>query len=469
MHPDLDIQSLKGITQDSRQVQPGYLFAALQGETTDGRDYIPDALAQGASVILSDESVEPSNGAIFIIEPEPRKAFAHIVSEFYSKQPDHIIAVTGTNGKSSVVHFIHQLYRTLGENAAYIGTLSGALTTPDPVSLHETLAKMAEEGITHVAMEASSHGLEQYRVDGVNIDIAAFTSFSQDHLDYHENMGEYLSAKSRLFTEVLKQDGIAVLNADIPEYETLATLCRERGVSVCSYGEKGEDIRLLSREITGGGQRITISISEHDYTVNLPLVGAFQVMNVLCALACVMAQYPEKTNHLINALETLDGVPGRLQHVSDPDGMFNAYVDYAHTPDALENVLKALRPHTKGRLICVFGCGGDRDKAKRPMMGAIAAELSDIAIVTDDNPRSENPVDIRKDILAGMGEQAKIHDINGRREAIAFGVSQLGQDDILLIAGKGHEQGQIFDGFTESFDDVYEVNNLFLKYKEKTA
>ncbi len=341
--------SLTGVTQDSRAVEAGYLFAALEGGIVDGRDFIDDAITRGASVILSDHSVTAKEGADFISSDNPRQDFAHIVSAFYAKQPKHVIAVTGTNGKSSVVHFVDQLLSGLGHRSAAIGTLSGAMTTPDPVSLHAQLAGLAEDGITHVAMEASSHGLDQYRIDGVDISVAAFTSFSQDHLDYHETMDAYLSTKVRLFSEVLGDGGTAVVNADLDAYDfALRGVCQSRGLDMISYGRGGLNIKIMRRDVVAGGQDLELNILGQTYAVNLPLVGEFQAMNALCALGCVMALYPDDVATLVGLLADLEGALGRLQHVSN--GELNAYVDYAHTPDALENVLNALRPHTGGRL-----------------------------------------------------------------------------------------------------------------------
>ncbi|MGH1455880.1 MAG: UDP-N-acetylmuramoyl-L-alanyl-D-glutamate--2,6-diaminopimelate ligase [Alphaproteobacteria bacterium] len=465
---NIDVASLMGVTQDSRAVQKGFLFAALKGVASDGYDYIPSAIENGASVILTDRAYDNAQGVQIVTTDNPRKALAHIAAEYYGGQPAHIIAVTGTNGKSSVVHFIDYLWKSLELNATYIGTLSGNMTTPDPITLQHLLAQMGEDGIDHVAMEASSHGLDQYRMDGVNIDVAAFTSFSQDHLDYHPDMESYMAAKLRLFSEVLPINGTAVLNANSAAFDELSSVCKRRGIRVISYGEAGEDIRLISRDIHHAGQNVKVEIFGKEYGVALPLVGRFQVMNILCALACILAQYPEKTEVLINALSSIEPVPGRLQHVTD--GTRNAYIDYAHTPDALENVINALRPHTKSRLICVFGCGGDRDKTKRPLMGDAVSRLADIAIVTDDNPRSENPETIRHEIIGGMtGDGAEIMNISGRREAILLGVDMMGQGDILLVAGKGHEQGQIFNGVTEPFDDVRETLGAMLGDKVKTS
>ncbi len=467
----IDMAVVTGVTQDSRAVQSGYVFAALQGGAVDGRQYIPDALQRGATIILSDQEavIEGGASAALIKRDNPRRDFALLASEFYAKQPKNIVAVTGTNGKSSVVHFANQLWQALGECSDFIGTLSGALTTPDPVSLHEKLLDMAQVGITHCAMEASSHGLAQYRMDGANISVAAFTSFTQDHLDFHDTMQDYLAAKERLFSELLPLSGVAVLNADIPVYSELKAICKRRGVRVLSYGEKGEDLKLMFREIDGVMQDISVEIFGSPHAMRVPFVGAFQVMNVLCALGCVIAQEPNddaRVRKLVTAVSALSAVPGRLEHVESPNGKYHAYVDYAHTPDALENVLTALRAHTKGRLMCVFGCGGDRDQTKRAMMGEISARLSDIVIITDDNPRSENPSEIRKQIVAGINNpQSMIVDIEGRKAAIDKAVGDMMPDDIVLIAGKGHEKGQIFKGKTEPFDDVLEVKRALTAYK----
>ncbi|MCB1782441.1 MAG: UDP-N-acetylmuramoyl-L-alanyl-D-glutamate--2,6-diaminopimelate ligase [Alphaproteobacteria bacterium] len=469
-----DIRRFAGLTQDSRTVKPGYLFAAFPGASDDGREYIPQALGAGASAILAKIGTKlPAGSTAELIESgNPRRAFAQMAAEFYGEQPERIVAVTGTNGKSSTVYFAQQLWQALGEKSAFLGTLgvglkgaitAGSMTTPDPVKLHEALAQLVrEEGITHLAMEASSHGLEQYRLDGVKLGAAGFTSFSRDHLDYHENMEAYLSAKARLFSEVLQESGAAILNADIPEFKQLESICQKRGIKIISYGKKAKDIRLKDVKVTAQGQTLSLEIGGKSYNVNLPLVGDFQAMNALCALGLVWAGAPDRLEDLIRALETLQSVPGRLQHVEIKTG--SAYVDYAHTPDALETVLKALRPHTKGKLICLFGCGGDRDTGKRPVMGEIAARLADMVIITDDNPRSEEPAAIRASILQGAGSAAKITEIAGRREAIRMAVKNMGEADVLLVAGKGHEQGQIFADHTDPFDDVDEVKKSNLAY-----
>ncbi len=458
-----DIRSLKGLTQDSRKVRPGYLFAALPGTQADGRDYIEDAINSGASVILGPEGVEVS-GATFITDDNPRRRFSLVAAEFYGAQPDYIAAVTGTNGKTSVVHFAQQLWEAIGAKAASLGTLGvhgagrdhdGSLTTPDPVALHEELAALSKAGVTHVAMEASSHGLDQYRLDGVRVKAAGFTNLSRDHLDYHESMEGYLAAKRRLFADILGKKGVAVLNADIDEYDSLRSALENK--NILSYGLKGEALKIVALIHHSHGQSVKLEIMGQNYDLNFPLPGDFQLMNALCALGLVVAEESgnkERTEKLVKALENLKSAPGRLQPVEGHPQGAAIYVDYAHTPDALDHVLKALRPHTEGNLVCLFGCGGDRDKGKRPLMGKAAAESADVVIVTDDNPRSEGPAQIRKDIMEGVSEAKEI---DGRREAIHQAVTDLQQGDVLVVAGKGHEQGQIFKDRTDPFDDVEEV------------
>lgn len=461
---EIDIKSLKGITQDSREVENGYLFAALKGVGSDGHDYIDAAIQSGATVILSEKPVGCNipGGVTHIIREDARKLFSFIAAEYYGGQPEYITAVTGTNGKSSVVHFVDQFYAALGISSSYIGTLSGGMTTPDPVSLHRVLSQMHEDGVRSVALEASSHGLDQFRMDGVNISVAAFTSFSQDHLDYHADMDEYLAAKLRLFSEVLPLSGAAVLNADNEVYDHLLYVCKRRGIRTVSYGKNAQDIQIVSHEINANAQDLSLRVSGQEHNIRLPFIGEFQLMNILCALGCVLANFPEKADDLIAAIPTLDGVPGRLQKV-EANGK-TAYIDYAHTPDALENVLNAVRPYVQGRLICVFGCGGDRDREKRPLMGAAAERLADIAIVTDDNPRFEEPDAIRTEILAGMSDaNAQVTEVAGRKEAIRKAVSMADEKDIVLVAGKGHEQGQVFKDVVEPFDDVLETRSAMLR------
>lgn len=472
----LDLSKLKGLTADSRAVKQGYLFAALPGSRTDGRHYIDDAIRAGARVILTSKNPSLHGSSVqsqdytheacdddvkFIFDQNPRKAFAHLAAEFYARQPEHIVAVTGTNGKTSVVTFVEQLWKSAGIKAESLGTLKGGMTTPDPVSLHAHLADFTGAGITHLAMEASSHGLDQFRLDGVTLEAAGFTNLSHDHLDYHGDMGSYLQSKARLFAEVLPEGGVAVLNADVPEFERLNAICAERGIKTISYGRKGHDLKLLSLKPTPQGQDMELGLMGAHKDVHLPLVGEFQAMNALCALGLVLAKDPARKEDYSEALEKLQGAPGRLQRIpSHPKGA--VYVDYAHTPDALENILTALRPHTKGKLACVFGCGGDRDKDKRPVMGAIAASHADRTIVTDDNPRGEVPENIRAQILTGAPGAREIAD---RREAIKQAVSELETGDVLVIAGKGHEQGQIFADRTEHFDDAEEAGKAIAYLK----
>lgn len=453
-----------GLTSDSRAVDKGFLFAALKGHTHDGRAFIVEALQKGASAILTHIGTpKPDTQAMWMEEENPRLRFAHEAAKFYAGQPAHMIAVTGTNGKTSTVNFTRIIWEYLGVHAASIGTLgvigqgiSGydGMTTPDPVKLHQVLQSIAQHGVTHAAMEASSIGLDQYRLDGAHIHVAAFTNLTQDHLDYHGDMEAYRDAKARLFSDVVEENGTVILNADDPASSYYEDITRKRGLRVWTYGKAGHDVCIRARAPDARGQRLTLSVFGKEYNMYIPLVGEFQAMNVLCAAACVMAGGVsfEKISPI---LEKLPVISGRMQRVDDPQGVRTSYIDYAHTPDALENILKALRPHTQKRLICVFGCGGDRDRTKRPLMGAIAARLADIAIVTDDNPRSEDPAAIRAEILREAGDS--VLNIGGRRAAIAHAVSLCTQGDILVIAGKGHEHGQIFKDHTEPFDDAAEL------------
>ena len=470
--PDPEIQ---GLTQDSRQVRRGYLFAAIAGSRADGVHYIADAVRNGAAAILvpSHVSLPPEAAQISVIQSDnPRHDFSLMAAKFYGQQPEHIVAVTGTNGKTSTVHFTQQLWQAQGLKAASLGTLgvrgpglsrAGSMTTPDPVALHGELADLAAAGITHLAMEASSHGLQQSRLDGVLVSAAGFTNLTRDHLDYHATMEDYLAAKARLFNTLLQTGGTAVLNADIAEFPALKALCEKRGIRVWGYGHQGQDLKIIRRNVLPQGQELDLEILGQLHTVTLPLVGTFQAMNALCALGLAMAENEDQA--LVAALSSLHGAPGRLQLVSGhPEGAA-VYVDYAHTPDALSNILAALRPHTQRRLICMFGCGGDRDPGKRPIMGRIAASESDFAIITDDNPRSESPEKIRMQIAEGAGPAAKI--IDNRRNAIQWAVAQLQDGDVLVVAGKGHEQGQIFAERVDPFDDVDEVKQAIERLEGK--
>lgn len=456
---------IEGLTADSRQVKKNYLFAALPGAKEHGAKYIEDALMHGASVILAAPGTKLPDGAdaVLIEDINPRLRLSRMAAQFYDIQPRVIVAVTGTSGKTSTVTFTQQLWELYGiEKSVSLGTLgihgagykkSGALTTPDAVSLHAALADMAAADVTHLAMEASSHGLDQYRLHGVRVTAAGYTNLSRDHLDYHADMNEYFAAKMKLFSDVLGARGVAVLNADDEYFEKVEHVCLKNHHKVITYGKKGEHIRILERVLVPGGQRLKLYVMGHPFEITLPLVGHFQMMNALCALGLVLVGdgEPETVTPL---LEKLQGVPGRLQLVPGHPSGAAVYVDYAHKPAAVEAVLNTLRPHTEGRLFCLLGCGGNRDAGKRPIMGRIAAGLSDVVIVTDDNPRNENAADIRAAVMEGAPDA---HEIAGRGKAIEWAVSQLKKGDVLVIAGKGHERGQIVGDVVEPFDDVEET------------
>ncbi len=453
-----------GLSADLRAVLPGFLFAALPGTRLDGRTFASEAVARGAVAIMSASAAGialPDNAAqvAILTDPNPHRRLALMAARFHGRQPRTITAVTGTNGKTSVVHFTREMWTALDKPAASLGTLglitargrrSGALTTPDPVALHLDLAALAAEGIEHVAIEASSHGLHQFRLDGLSVAAAAFTNLTRDHLDYHGDMAHYRAAKDRLFTALLAPGATAVLNADSGEFSRLAAVCRERGHPVLSYGaDPVADLRLLARKPDARSQLLFLDILGQRREQQLPLIGEFQAMNALAALGLVIAT-GEPAGRAGETLSELTGVPGRLQFVAERDGGA-IVVDYAHTPDALATVLGALRPHTRRRLIVLFGAGGDRDPGKRPLMGAVAARFADRVYVTDDNPRNEPPAEIRRAILAAAPSAIEI---GGRRRAIGAAVAELGSGDILVIAGKGHETGQIIGSETFPFDDV---------------
>jgi UDP-N-acetylmuramoyl-L-alanyl-D-glutamate--2,6-diaminopimelate ligase len=457
---------IRGLTADSRLVKPGFLFAALSGSRVDGRGFVDDAVARGAVAVLTDEPARFAglplrDPPVYIyFDANPRRRLARMAARFHAPQPETMVAVTGTNGKTSVSVFTRQIWKHLGLRAASLGTIGivgpgfeqlGSLTTPDPVSLHRELNILARSGIDHLALEASSHGLDQFRLDGLELAAAAFTNLTRDHLDYHRDMETYFAAKARLFTELLPPDGTAVLNADSPAALRLAQLCRQRGQTVLTFGEgAGADLRLVAARPLDAGQELRLQVFGHSRDLVLPLIGAFQVSNVLAALGLAIAT-GAPVERALDALALLAGAPGRVQHVASHPSGAPVIVDYAHTPDALETVLAALRAHCRGRLVVVFGCGGDRDAGKRPQMGAIAQRLADLAIVTDDNPRSEDPAAIRRAILA---QCPKAEEIGDRARAIGRGLSLLAAGDLLLIAGKGHERGQIVAGLTHSFDDA---------------
>jgi UDP-N-acetylmuramoyl-L-alanyl-D-glutamate--2,6-diaminopimelate ligase len=451
-----------GVTADSRRVRPGFLFAALPGSQADGRAFASQAVRSGAAAVLAGEDLAGVAAPVIKVH-DPRRAYALAAAAFHGRQPRICVAVTGTNGKTSVAAFCRQIFAAAGHASASMGTLGvragdeqltpPGLTTPDAADVADLLARLDERGVSHLALEASSHGIDQRRLDGVRLTAAGFLNLTQDHLDYHGDMAAYRAAKLRLFDALLPRGATAVLNADSDAFSAFAAASVTRGQTILSVGAMGQALTLTGRTLTPRGQRLTISAWGRRHEVRLPLAGAFQSSNALVAAGlCIAAGESPET--VLAALEHIEGAPGRLQRVGAKAGGGEAYVDYAHTPDGLTAVLTALRPHAKGRLIVVFGAGGDRDRGKRPLMGAASADLADVAIVTDDNPRSEPPETIRAQILAGA---AGLREIGGRREAIAAGVALLEDGDILVVAGKGHETGQTIAGVTYPFDDVDEV------------
>jgi UDP-N-acetylmuramoyl-L-alanyl-D-glutamate--2,6-diaminopimelate ligase len=455
-------EQVTGFAIDHRKVAPGTVFGAFQGTTVNGEDYIPAAVAAGAIAIVARPEAKVE-GAAHIAEANPRRAFALLAAQFFTPVPATVVAVTGTNGKTSCVEMTRQLWRMAGERAASIGTLgvttpdesvSTGLTTPDVVTFLANMSGLAREGVTHVAFEASSHGLSQYRNEGVRVAAAAFTNLSRDHLDYHKDMEDYFAAKMRLFDEVVMDEGTAVIWADDAWSSRAIEHAQSRGLKVFSVGEGGEAIRLLSRTPGQLGQVLELEVDGVKRKVTLPLIGAYQAANALVSAGLVIATGGDAAQ-TIDALARLQPVRGRLERAAITRAGAPVYVDYAHTPDALEAAISALRPHTCGRLIVVFGAGGDRDQGKRPAMGAVAADQADLGIVTDDNPRGEDPAAIRTMVLAG---NSALREVGDRRAAIAVAIAEAGKDDIVLIAGKGHEQGQII-GAGEAmrvlpFDDV---------------
>lgn len=460
-HSDAD-PAVTGLAIDHRKVAPGTIFGAFPGATFNGEDFIPAAVAAGAVAVVArpEAAVE---GALHIVDANPRRAFARIAARFFDRFPATCVAVTGTNGKTSTVEMTRQLWRMAGFHAASIGTLgittsndsaSTGLTTPDIVTFLGNMSGLAAEGVTHAAFEASSHGLDQYRTEGLPVKAAAFTNLSHDHLDYHGTMEAYLAAKLRLFTEVVEADGTAVVWADDAYSPAVVNAVKARGVRLMTVGTAGDDLRLIARAPTQLGQSLDIVAGGTAYKVMLPLIGAYQVANALVAAALVIATGGDTGRTLAN-LARLQPVRGRLERAAITREGAPVYIDYAHTPDAIEAALDALRPHATGRLILVFGAGGDRDKDKRREMGRVAAAKADIAIITDDNPRGEDPASIRAAIAEGApGAQV----IGDRRTAIAAAIAAARAGDIVCVAGKGHEQGQIV-GAGEAmrvipFDDV---------------
>ncbi|MES2750044.1 MAG: UDP-N-acetylmuramoyl-L-alanyl-D-glutamate--2,6-diaminopimelate ligase [Pseudomonadota bacterium] len=449
--------AVTGIAVDNRAVKPGDVFFALAGIKTDGARFIEQAIASGAVAVVSDRLPESDGGIAFIAAPNPRRALAVAAAKFHSRQPATIAAVTGTSGKTSVAAFTRQIWQRLGHSSASIGTIGlvspkrtiyGSLTTPDPIALHRSLDELAGEGVTHLALEASSHGLDQFRLDGVRVSAGAFTNLSRDHMDYHPTVAHYLAAKLRLFTDLVVDGGAAVIAADHEQSQAVIDAARGRKLNVITVGRKGEGIRLIDATIDGFAQMLTIEHVGRRHRLRLPLVGEFQIENALVSAGLALATGGDAEN-VFSALEHLEGAPGRLEFVGERNGA-PVFVDYAHKPDALMKALEALRPYARRKLVVVFGAGGDRDAGKRPLMGAIAAENADSVIVTDDNPRSENPASIRAAIVAAAKGAKEIGD---RAEAIRAAIAGLQSGDALLIAGKGHETGQIVGDKVLPFSD----------------
>ena len=452
---------VKGLAVDSRTVKPGDLFFALAGTRTDGARFIDAAIAAGAVAVAGDHPPQDGRRVPFVVTPNPRRALALAAAKFFPRQPAIIAAVTGTSGKTSVAAFTRQIWERLGHASASIGTIGlvspkrtvyGSLTTPDPIALHRQLDEIATDGVTHLAFEASSHGLDQFRLDGVRIAAGGFTNLSRDHMDYHPDVAHYFNAKLRLFRDLLAPGGAAVVSADHDCSGQVVEAAYARGLRIIAVGREadgaGEGIRLLQASIEGFAQKLVLEHRGRRFAVGLPLVGEFQIENALVAAGLAIGT-GSAADAVFASLEHLVGAKGRLERVGEHNGA-PIFVDYAHKPDALAKALQALRPYAKRKLVVIFGAGGDRDAGKRPLMGAIAADNADSVIVTDDNPRSENPATIRAAILAAAKGATEIGD---RAEAIRTGIAGLQPGDALLVAGKGHEIGQIVGDRTLPFSD----------------
>src|SRR6202171_5151639 len=459
--PRAEAAVVTGLAVDSRAERPGDLFFAPAGSKTDGAGFIDSAIASGAVAIAGDHPPQRACRVPFVATPNPRRALARAAAKFYPRQPATIVAVTGPSGKTSVTAFTRQIWQRLGHASASIGTIGlvsekrtiyGSLTTPDPIALHRQLDEIAAEGVTHLAFEASSHGLDQYRLDGVRVSAGGFTNLTRDHMDYHPDVAHYLAAKLRLFRDLVAADGTAVISADHDCSQTVLDAARAKNLRIVAVGSKGdgagEGIRLIGAEIDGFAQKLDLEHRGRQHSMRLPLVGEFQIENALVAAGLAIGTGSEP-KAVFATLELLEGAKGRLERVAERNGA-PIFVDYAHKPDALAKALQALRPYAKRNLVVVFGAGGDRDAGKRPLMGAIATEYADRVIVTDDNPRHENPDLIRSAILSAAKGAREIGD---RAEAIRTAIAGLEPGDALLIAGKGHETGQIVGNSTLPFSD----------------
>ena len=460
IEPQADAVDVKGLGVDSRAVKPGDLFFALAGSKTDGSRFIDAAISSGALAVAGDHA--PTGLRVpFVATPNPRRALALAAARFYPRQPATTAAVTGTSGKTSVAAFTRQIWERLGHASASIGTIGlvspkrtvyGSLTTPDPIALHKQLDEITADGVTHLAFEASSHGLDQFRLDGVRIAAGGFTNLTRDHMDYHPDVAHYLAAKLRLFRDLVPPGGAAVISADHECSQEVIEAARARGLRIIAVGRNadgaGEGIRLVDAVVEGFAQKLALEHRGRNYTIKLPLVGEFQIENALVAAGLAIGTGSEPAT-VLATLEHLEGAKGRLERVGEHNGA-PIFVDYAHKPDALAKALQALRPYAKRKLVVIFGAGGDRDAGKRPIMGEIAAENADRVIITDDNPRSEKPEAIRAEILATAKGAREIGD---RAAAIRTAIEELEDGDALLVAGKGHETGQIVGGEVLPFSD----------------
>lgn len=463
--------TITGLSLDSRTVKPGHLFAALPGSEVHGAEFIPYALRMDAGAVLTDragaelaaEALAGWDGALVIAE-DPRAALAGAAALWFERQPEHVVAITGTSGKTSVANFTRQIWQMLGHKAISVGTMGVqgdfqaklAHTTPDPLTLHRILSEAAAEGVEYAAMEASSHGLDQRRLDGVQVEAAAFTNFSQDHLDYHANFDEYFAAKALLFNHILEEGASAVINTDSDRGRQMADIANDRGLAITTVGQnENAMLRILGQRYDATGQDLRFSVMGQPYLIRLGLIGGFQAENVLLAMGLALAA-GDAAEAIIQTLPELQTVRGRMQLVAQRENGAAVFVDYAHKPGAVIAALQSLRPHVMGRIVAVIGAGGDRDTGKRPLMGAAAREHADVVIVTDDNPRTEDPASIRAAVLAGAGPDAI--EVADRAEAILRGVDALQPGDALLIAGKGHETGQIVGQDVYPFDDAEQAS-----------
>lgn len=462
---------ITGLSVDSRTVKPGHLFAALPGTTVHGAEFITYALRMDAGAVLTDRAGEALAadvlkdwpGALIIAE-DPRAALAGAAALWFEAQPEHVVAVTGTSGKTSVASFTRQIWQALGHKAISLGTMGVegdyhaklAHTTPEPITLHRMLSEAGAAGVTHAAMEASSHGLDQRRLDGVRVEAGGFTNFSQDHLDYHAGFDEYFAAKALLFNHILEEGRSAVINIDGERGRQMAEIARDRGLAVTTVGQ-GQDamLRILGQRYDATGQDLRFSLMGQTQMVRLPLIGGFQAENVLMAAGLALAS-GDSAERILSVLPQLQTVRGRMQLVAQRENGAAVFVDYAHKPGAVIAALQSLRPHVMGRIVIVLGAGGDRDRGKRPLMGQAAREFADVVIVTDDNPRSEDPAAIRAAVMEGAGPEAI--EVGDRAEAILRGVDALQPGDALLIAGKGHETGQLVGQDLYPFDDAEQAS-----------